>query len=188
MTWRHTSAWDFGCSFQPKETMILPVILFPLVFGQPFTFQWNRHRLRVPRIELTWGNPSGEICACRLPSNHPRPRKTNPGFAFPTSQDPLRIPSRSNPSVSVAKQPFSSEANGLRIRVPHVSRPPENPVSVKPERIGCLATILIREKRTADSNSRHRITPDSFKTSRSSCPVRYCSFDPVIDKQTNKLI
>ena len=50
MTSRRTLAWDSSCSFNPKEKMILSLILFPLVLGQPLTFQWNRPRIRVPHV------------------------------------------------------------------------------------------------------------------------------------------
>ena len=49
--------------------------------------------------------------------------------------------------------PFPSEANGPRIRVPHVSKPPGNPISVRSGCIGCLATTVVRGKRAPDSGS-----------------------------------
>ena len=49
--------------------------------------------------------------------------------------------------------PMSFDTNGPRIRVPHIYKPPGNPISVKSRCIGCLATILIRGKRTPDSSS-----------------------------------
>ena len=55
--------------------------------------------------------------------------------------------------------PMSFEANEPRIRVPHIWKPPGDPILEKSECIGYLATILIRHKRTPDSSSPCLKTP-----------------------------
>ena len=84
-------------------------------------------------------------------------------FVFPASNYPGESPFRANPGVSVTYQPLWSEGNGPLIRVPHLSKPSGNPFPVKSGCIGCLATILIRGKRTPDSSSPRRITPEEHQ-------------------------
>ena len=78
------------------------------------------------------------------------------------------------------------ERFGPRIRAPRVELPLASVCSRKSACIGCLATIVVQGKRTSDSSSPHRFTPDSTNTSHSLYPVRQCSFDPVTDRQTNR--
>ena len=67
--------------------------------------------------------PSSEIRVYQLPSNHSAPMETDLGFEFPTSNYPLGTPFRWKSGVSVAEQPFWSEGNGPRIRVPRIELP-----------------------------------------------------------------
>ena len=42
-----------------------------------------------PPLKTLWEPVSGEIRVYRLPSNRCRPRETDPGFQFRTSENPL---------------------------------------------------------------------------------------------------
>ena len=47
----------------------------------------------------------------------------------------------------VVGQPLTVQPNSLQIRVPYLSKPPGNAISVKPRYIGSLATIVVRGNR-----------------------------------------
>ena len=47
-----------------------------------------------PPLKTPWEHYFDEIPVYGLPSNHSGPRETNPGFEFPTSENPLGTPSR----------------------------------------------------------------------------------------------
>ena len=57
MNCRRTLASDSSCSFYPKAKMTFLLILFPLVLGQSFRFQWNRSRIWVLHVSKLSGSP-----------------------------------------------------------------------------------------------------------------------------------
>ena len=80
-------------------------------------------------------------------------------FIFPASKYLRKTCFRRSRFLLVPGLPMSFEENAPRIRVPLVWKPPRNPIPVKSVCIGCLATILIRGKRTPDSSSPCLETP-----------------------------
>ena len=72
---------------------------------------------------------------------------------FTTHSIPLDF--RPTIHIPVKQTPASSFPHRITFR---------KPLPLKFEYIGCLATILVRAKRTSDSSSLHRITPDTIET------------------------
>ena len=140
---------------------------------------------RVPRRDTPEKRVSSELDFHWFPVDKWGFEVFGPWIRVPASRYPRKACFRWARFPLVPRRPMGFEVNGSRIRVLHLLKPCGSLITVKSRCIGCLATIVIKEKRTPDSSSPRRVTPGNIQYFSQLVSLRTMFFWPGY-KQTNR--